>query len=92
MARALVVVFVPQAVSVRKISVADSYCNAFYFVLFFALVCLYVRGLACCFVRFFVSSLVCCFVISFLLALVCLFCAKVVVSVRLRCAMCVGVI
>ena len=60
----------PQVLSARNISVADSYCNVFYFVLFFALVCLYVRGLACCFVRFFVSSLVCSVVISVMLALV----------------------
>ena len=55
--RALVVVFVPQVLSVRKISVADSYCNAFYFVLFFC-TRLFVRSWACVlfrlFLRFFV--------------------------------------
>ena len=62
MVRALVVVFVPQVLPVRKISVADSYCNAFYFVLFFC-IRLFVRSWACVLFR-------CSVVISVMLSLV----------------------
>ena len=89
----MVVVFVPQAVSVRKISVADSYCNAFYFVLFVlpSFVCTFV-GLRVVSFFLFVSWFVFYVVISVMLALVWLL---FVPGCRFRafaCAMCVAAI
>ena len=54
----------PQVLSARNISVADSYCNVFYFVLFFLL-----RSLVCTFVGSRGVSFVCSFLRSFVLSL-----------------------
>ena len=81
----------PQVLSARQIPVAYSYRNAFD-VVFFCCARLFVpslpRVLFYPYRRYFDRLF---FVISFMLALVCFSC-KVLVSVRLRCAMCVDVI